>query len=155
MAGVVAPTGQPDRSGIPHLLPTVTSGPALTDRCWCRNSVDECVAVEQHPHHRLYRRPGQAVRQFRGAGHGAAYWGDFSDYTLTFQTDFSVPWNQTNAYDGRSFPPTACRTVHHQAAGITGGAGNFAVRMDEYFKRSKGIPKSIISGHAGRRAGWI
>lgn len=122
----------------PALLPTVTSGPALNSSMlvpqflWMNatrsNSIRTTgyVAVQARP-----------VDNFEVQGTALRIWGDFSDYTQTFQTDFSVPWNQRNAYDSAAAPITRLSTVTTQAAGVTGGAGNFAVRMDEYYKRSK------------------
>lgn len=123
-------------------LPTVTSGPALTTDMLVPEYISLTSSTEKRE-----RQTFQLGLQFRPSDDleinltGTRINSDFSSYSQTFQTDLSVNWNETNAYDskdadGNALYPTKMNTVTTNEYGVTGGSGTYAVRMDEYYKRS-------------------
>lgn len=126
-------------------LPTVTSGPALKPGM----IVPTYVALSSSLQNRE-RQTGQLAFQFRPTEDlefnltGTTIQSDYSSYSQTFLTDFSVDWNERNAYDSYTvvgnnrvaINPTKLTSVTTTDAGVTGGTGRVAVRMDEYYKRS-------------------
>ncbi|MGN6363630.1 TonB-dependent receptor [Asticcacaulis taihuensis] len=126
-------------------LPTVTSGPALNSDMIVPEYIWLSSGLEQRE-----RKTYQLALQFKPSDDlefnltGTRIQSDFSSYSQTFQTDLSVNWNETNAYDSFvkvgnntvALYPTYMNAVTTTDAGVTGGSGAFAVRMDEYYKRS-------------------
>lgn len=119
-------------------LPTVSSGPALTETML----VPSYIWLQQSTNNSIRKTAYLAVQAkpsdiFEVSVTGTKIWADYSSFSQTFQTDLSVPWNQREAFDAAGAPITKLSSVTTQEAGITGGTGNFAVRQDEYYKRSK------------------
>jgi iron complex outermembrane receptor protein len=134
----------------PSALPTVSDGPALTTDML----VPQYIWLQSSLQNRE-RKTFQMALQFRPTEDlefnltGTTIDSDYSSYSQTFETDLSVNWNETNAYDtrdangnalqasgGGNLYPTYMTSVTTNEAGVTGGTGTVAVRMDEYYKRS-------------------
>ncbi len=129
----------------PSSLPTVSSGPALTSDML----VPQYIFLQSSLQNRE-RKTFQMALQFRPTDDlefnltGTTIDSDYSSYSQTFETDLSVNWNETNAYDSTikvgdntvTLYPVKMSSVTTNEAGITGGTGTVAVRMDEYYKRS-------------------
>ncbi|CAL4869937.1 hypothetical protein MMA231_04229 (plasmid) [Asticcacaulis sp. MM231] len=148
----------------PSALPTVTSGPALTEDMLVPTYIALSSSLESRE-----RKTYQLALQFKPSDDlefnftGTAIDSDFSSYSQFFETDLSVNWNETNPYytrymtdqydsngkriaragdailnaQGGNLYPTKMNSVTTNESGVTGGTGTFAVRMDEYYKRSK------------------
>jgi iron complex outermembrane recepter protein len=123
-------------------LPTVTDGPALTTSMLVPTYISESSSEEKRE-----RKTYMLALQFKQSDDlefnltATRINSDYSSYSQTFQTDLSVSWNEKNAYDstdssGNALYPTYMNTVTTNESGVTGGSGTFAVRMDEYYKRS-------------------
>ncbi|MGN6207105.1 TonB-dependent receptor [Asticcacaulis sp.] len=134
----------------PASLPTVTSGPALNADMLVPTYISLSSGLENRE-----RKTYQLALQFKPSDDlefnltGTRINSDYSSYQQTFETDLSVNWNETNPYytrdadghvlvdaNGNNLYQTKMSSVTTNEAGVTGGEGNFAVRMDEYYKRS-------------------
>lgn len=134
----------------PAALPTVTNGPALSGDMLVPSYIALSSGLENRE-----RKTYQLALQFRPIDDlefnltGTRINSDYSSYQQTFETDLSVNWNETNPYytrdangnvlkdaNGNNLYQTKMTSVTTNEAGVTGGEGNFAVRMDEYYKRS-------------------
>jgi iron complex outermembrane receptor protein len=119
-------------------LPTVTSGPALTESML----VPQYIWLQQTTQI-SERKTGQLVIQYAPTEDlefnltGTKILADYSSYSQTFQTDLSVNWNQSQAYDAASASNTKMTSVQTNEYGVIGGTGTVAVRMDEYYKKSE------------------
>ncbi|ESQ82521.1 hypothetical protein AEAC466_16785 [Asticcacaulis sp. AC466] len=138
-------------------LPTVTNGPALNKNMLVPTYMALSSGLETRE-----RKTYQMALQFKPSDDlefnltGTGIQSDFSSYSQTFETDLSVNWNETNPYytryqtaggghnvgdvikaaNGNNLYQTKMTSVTTNESGVTGGSGNFAVRMDEYYKRS-------------------
>ena len=145
----------------PSALPTVSSGPALTTDMLVPQYVALDSFIQQHERKSLFVdfqiRPSDDLDL---NVYGIDVTDDDSSYDQWFQTDLSVDWNETNPYytryttsgtfnghnynpgdpilnaQGGNLYPVKMSSVTTNAAGVTGGTGTFAVRQDEYYKRS-------------------
>ncbi len=122
----------------PASLPTVSSGPALTPQMlvpqfiWLTRTIDN--SIRKTAYVAAQARPAD---NFEVSATALKIWANFDSFQQTFQTDLSVPWNQTQAFDAANAPATRLSSITTQADGITGGSGNFSVRNDTYYKRQK------------------
>lgn len=122
----------------PASLATVTSGPALTPSMLVPQYISLNQSTEKSERITAYLAVQiKPVDNFEVDMTGVKIWSDFSSYSQTFLTDLSVSTNQSNAYDSSGKPITRLSSVTTQAAGVTGGSGNVAIRQDEYYKRQK------------------
>ncbi len=135
-----------DESGFTDsaMLPNVTSGPELAPGMlipqYLANSSYEQQRERKTFHAVFEWRP---VKDFSVKFSGLNVDSDFSSYSQTFFSDISVNWNEANAFDSRDpvtnevLSPTMMTSVETTGAGVIGGTGAMAVRMDEYFKRQQ------------------
>jgi iron complex outermembrane receptor protein len=143
-------------------LPTVSSGSALTPDMLVPSAIYLSSGLENRERKTyqlaLQFKPSDDL-EFNLTG--TRIQSDYSSYQQTFETDLSVDWNETNPYytrylndvyegdvrvhkagdaiqsaQGGNLYPTKLATVTTNEAGVTGGTGTMAVRMDEYYKRS-------------------
>ena len=126
----------------PASLPEVVSGPALAPGMlvpqYLAMSSSEQVRERETFHSVLEWQPNDAWR-FKASG--LKIDSDFSSYSQVFLADISVPWNEANAYDSRDpqtnevLSPTLATSVITSDAGVVGGSGAIAVRIDENYRK--------------------
>lgn len=132
----------------PSSLPTVSSGPALNSSMLVPQYMALSATTQQHERKSLFAaiqaKPSDDL-EFNLYGINVA--DDDSSYNQWFETDLSVDWNETNPYytrdangnvlhdaNGNNLYQVKMNSVTTNESGVTGGSGNYAVRMDEYYK---------------------
>ena len=132
------------------LLPTVSSGPALTTTMLVPQYIALSSFQQQHERKSLFAdfqiKPSDNL-EFNL--YGIDVTDNDSSYSQWFETDLSVNWNETNPYftrdangnvlqapGGGNLYQDKMTSVTTNASGVTGGTGSFMVRQDEYYKRT-------------------